>query len=72
MSSSGMITLFSEPQQTKWFPSTFLISAILHAGVCSLFTIRMIENHRIIERFPNSQFSVRVLDRLHPRGKRRS
>ena len=57
-----MITLFSEPQQTKWFPSTFLISAILHAGVCSLFTIRMIENHRIIERFPNSQFSVRVLD----------
>ncbi len=66
MGSSSMITLFSEPPQSSWFPSTFLVSAIVHTGLCSLFMIRAIENHRIIERFPPSRFSVRVLDFRSP------
>jgi len=62
MGSSTMITLFSEPPQSNWIPSTFLLSLIVHAGVCGLLTIRAIENHRIIESFPPTRFSVRVLD----------
>jgi hypothetical protein len=66
MGSSSMITLFSEPPQSSWFPSTFLISAIVHAGLCSLLSIRAIENHRIIESFPPSRFSVKVVDFRSP------
>jgi hypothetical protein len=66
MGSSSMITLFSEPPQSSWFPSTFLISTIVHAGLCSLLTIRAIENHRIIESFPPSRFSVKVVDFRSP------
>ena len=62
MGSSSLITLFSEPQQTTSLPSTFVLSILLHAGFCSLLTIKAIEDHRIIERFPTSRFAVRVLD----------
>ena len=59
---ASMITLFSEPTRSRSFPSPFVISILLHASVFSVFTARMIEKNRIIERFPPSQFAVRVLD----------
>lgn len=62
MGSSPMITLFSEPERPRSFPSTYVISIVLHAAACSLFAFRVIESHHIIERFPESRFAVRVLD----------
>src|SRR5271165_3834338 len=62
MGSSSLITLFSEPQHSSSLPSTFVLSILLHAGVCSLLAIQAIEEHRIIERFPAGRFAVRVLD----------
>jgi hypothetical protein len=43
-------------------PSGLVISVILHAGFFSLLTIRLIETHHIIERFPTDRFLVRVVD----------
>jgi hypothetical protein len=62
MGYSPMITLFSEPTRPSSFPSPFVISILLHASCFGIFTARMIEKHHIIERFPNSQFAVRVVD----------
>jgi hypothetical protein len=62
MRSSPMITLFSEPDRPSSYPSTYLISMILHVSVGALLTARVIEKNHIIERFPESRFSVRVLD----------
>ena len=64
MGYSPMITLFSEPTRPSSFPSPFVISILLHASCFGIFTAGIIEKHHIIERFPNSQFAVRVLD-LH-------
>ena len=62
MGSSSMITLFSEPAKSRSFPSPFVISIVLHASFFGLLTAKMIESHHIIERFPPSQFAVRVVD----------
>jgi hypothetical protein len=62
MGYSPMITLFSEPEQSRSFPSTYVISIVFHAAACSLFALRLVESHHIIERFPESRFAVRVLD----------
>jgi len=61
---SKMITLFAEPVQSRSSstPSTFVISMILHGALLSLVTTRLIENHRIIERFSVNRFAVRRLD----------
>ena len=74
MWSSPMITLFSEPARARSFPSTYVISILLHASVGALLTARVIEKNHIIERFPESRFAVRVLDfhstppQAHPSG----
>ena len=62
MKSSSMITLFSEPPQPNSLPSTFVISILLHGSVFGLLTARIIEKNRIIERFPDNRFAVRLLD----------
>ena len=62
MGSSQVITLFSEPARSNPFPSPFVISILLHASCFGLFTAKLIQNHRIIERFPTGRFAVRELD----------
>ena len=62
MGSSHLITLFSEPARPKSGLSPFVVSILLHASFFSVLTAKVIQNHRIIERFPRSHFGVRVLD----------
>ncbi len=62
MGSSGIVTLFSEPPQSRLRPSTFLISLMLHGSLFGVLTLKVMQQHRIIERFPQSHFAVRVLD----------
>jgi len=62
MANSGITTLFGEPPKSSLYPSAFVVSMLLHAGFFSLLTIRLIQNHRIIERFPTDRFAVRFVD----------
>jgi len=56
------MTLFGEPEKTGFYPSSFVVSMLLHAGFFSLLTIRLIQTHHIIERFPTDRFAVRYVN----------
>lgn len=62
MANSGIMTLFGEPEKTGFYPSSFLVSGLLHAGFFSLLTMRLIQTHHIIERFPTDRFAVRYVN----------
>ncbi len=62
MATSGIMTLFSEPPKATLQPSAFVVSMLLHAGFFSLLTIRLIQTHHVIERFPTDRFAVRFVD----------
>jgi hypothetical protein len=56
------MTVFGEPPKANLQPSSFVVSVLLHAGFFSLLTIRLIQTHHIIERFPTDRFAVRFVD----------
>jgi hypothetical protein len=62
MSSSGIVTIFGEPQGASVQPSPFFVSVVLHALAFGLVTIKMIDDRRIIERFPPDRYALQVLD----------
>jgi hypothetical protein len=62
MRSSSLIALFSESSRANLYPSTFAISMLTHGALFSLLTFSVLHNHRILERFPENHYSMRVLD----------
>ena len=62
MGANNMITIFSEPQQSTAYPTTFVVSALVHGSLLALLTFNVVHAHHIIERFPETRFSLRVLD----------
>ncbi len=62
MATSGIMTVFGEPPKATLQPSSFVVSVLLHAGFFSLLTVRLIQTHHIIERFPTDRFAVRFVD----------
>ena len=63
MRASPITTLFSEHSPSNTFFSPYLLSVVLHIAGLTLFTLKMIQSHRIIERFPGGdRLTVRVLD----------
>jgi len=62
MANSGLMSLFGEPEKTGFYPSSFVVSMLLHAAFFSLLTIRMFQTHHIIERFPTDRFAVRYVN----------
>jgi hypothetical protein len=59
-----MITLFAEPPRSSNNSFTFIASIVLHASLFGLLTYKVMNSHRVIERFPLDRYSLRVLD-LH-------
>jgi hypothetical protein len=72
MGYSGIVTLFSDPPQPRLRPSTLLASMVVHGAVFSLLAMHVLEQHHVIERFPQTRFAVRVVDfhskesQIHP------
>jgi hypothetical protein len=62
MANSGIMTIFGEPEKAGFYPSSFVVSILLHAGFFSLLTARLIQTHHIIERFPTDRFAVRYVN----------
>jgi hypothetical protein len=62
MANSGIMTIFGEPEKAGFYPSSFVVSMLLHAGFFSLLTLRLIQTHHIIERFPTDRFAVRYVN----------
>ena len=62
MGSTNMISLFSDPQQSRSYPTTFVASALVHGALLSFLTFSVVHTHHIIEQFPETRFSVRTLD----------
>ena len=59
-----MITLFAEPPRSSSYPATFVASILLHVSLFGLLTYKVMNSHRVIERFPLDRYTLRVLD-LH-------
>jgi hypothetical protein len=57
-----MITIFSEPPQSTAYPTTFVVSILVHGSLLGLLTFNVVQSHRIIERFPETRYALRVVD----------
>ena len=49
MGANNMITIFSEPQQSTEYPTTFVVSALVHGSLLALLTFNVVHAHHIIE-----------------------